>query len=250
MKRFADKVALITGAGSGIGRAAAERLASEGCKVVCIDVNDQGIQQTLETIKMQGGEAVGWRCDVTDMNDIEATINKTIAQYGKLNVLCNIAGIIQFENTLDVKMEDFDRVMNVNLRGTFMMIQKALPHLIESKGNIVNMSSTAALGAHAWTAAYSASKGAIQALTSTIAIEFGRLGVRCNAVCPASIKTPLAGTFKLPTGADKTLLQKIMPFDGIFREPADVAGAVAFLASDDAIHVNGDYIRTDGGMMS
>jgi meso-butanediol dehydrogenase/(S,S)-butanediol dehydrogenase/diacetyl reductase len=130
------------------------------------------------------------------------------------------------------------------------MCQAALPHLLATRGNIVNMSSTAALAGHPWTAAYSASKGGVLALTYTLAIEYSGQGLRANAVCPGSVQTPIHSVFRLPAGADRKLLYRIMPPDGVMRGPEAAAAAVAFLASEDAAHINGTEIRVDGGTLS
>jgi NAD(P)-dependent dehydrogenase (short-subunit alcohol dehydrogenase family) len=140
-------------------------------------------------------------------------------------------------------------VLAVNLTGAFLMSQAALPHLLARKGNIVNMSSTAGLAGHPWTAAYSASKGGLLALTYTFAVEYGKQGLRANAVCPGSIKTAMHDQFRLPEGADGKLLYRIMPLD-TFRGPETAAALVAFLASDDAAHINGESVRVDGGTLA
>lgn len=252
MSRFTDRVVLITGAASGIGKASAQRIASEGGKVVCVDLKLEAVQAVADSIIAAGGEAYALACDVTDQAAVKATVAASIEKYGKLNALCNIAGTLRFDNTLEVKMEDFERVMRVNCYGTFMMCQAAIPHLLETKGYIVNMSSSAALGAHAWTAAYSASKGAVLSLTRCIAVEYGLQGLNCNAICPAGIATPMvaAAATQLPTGIDNRLLAKISPLDGRFGDPSEVASAVAFYACDDAKYINGDHMRLDGGLMS
>jgi meso-butanediol dehydrogenase/(S,S)-butanediol dehydrogenase/diacetyl reductase len=176
-------------------------------------------------------------------------VAQCVSTYGKLDALCNIAGILHFDNTHDLSLEKWDRVLRVNLTGTFLMCQEALPHLLDGGGNIVNMASTAGMAGQPWTAAYSASKGGVLALTYTLAVEYGKQGLRANAVCPGSVKTPMHDVFELPEGADGALLQRIMPLD-TFRGP-EVAGAlVAFLASDDAAHVNGERVRVDGGTLA
>lgn len=250
MQRFNDRVVLVTGSASGIGRACAERMGSEGGKIACVDINQQAAEDTAVAIRAQGGEAFALACDVGDAQAVKKTVASVIDHYGKLNALCNVAGILSFANTLEVKLEDWLRVLQVNLTGTFLMCQTALPHLIETKGAIVNLSSTAALAGHPWTAAYSASKGGVLALTHTLAVEFGKKGVRVNALCPGSIKTPIFRAFQMPEGADQSLLSRILPFDGEFRPPENVAAMVALLASDEGAHINGTSIRIDGGMLA
>src|SRR5204862_3786003 len=139
-----------------------------------------------------------------------------------------IAGILRFDHTHELALEDWNRVLAVNLTGTFLMCQAAIKPLLDSKGTIVNMASTAGLSAHPWTAAYSASKGGVIALTLALALEYGKQGVRVNCVCPGAIKTPIREQFRLPEGANPKLLERIMPFNR-FAEPAECAAAIAFL---------------------
>jgi NAD(P)-dependent dehydrogenase (short-subunit alcohol dehydrogenase family) len=252
MARFDDKIVLITGAASGIGRASAARIASEGGTVICVDLQEAAAGEVADAIVEAGGNAMALTCDVTDEAAVKQTVATTVDHYGKLNALCNIAGALRFDHTLEAKMDDFRRMMDINCYGTFMMCQAAIPHLLETRGFIVNMSSTAALGAHAWTAAYSSSKGAVLALTRCIAVEYMLEGLNCNAICPGGIETPLvaAAAKQLPKGADLRLLQKVSLPDGRFAPPEDVSGVVAFLACEDANHINGDEIRVDGGLMT
>ncbi|MDG2332653.1 MAG: SDR family NAD(P)-dependent oxidoreductase [Myxococcota bacterium] len=249
MKRFEDKVIIVTGAAAGIGKASAERIASEGGRVVCTDIQMEAVTATAKEIRDAGGEALALSCDVSDPNDVAKAIQATISEYGKIDSLCNIAGILHFDNTLDLELEKWNRILKVNLTGTFLMCQAALPHLLDGGGSIVNMASTAGLAGHPWTAAYSASKGGVLALTSTLAVEYGKKGVRANSVCPGSVKTAMHDQFVLPEGADVKLLERIMPLD-TFRGPEAAAALVAFLASEDAAHINGEKIRVDGGTLA
>jgi meso-butanediol dehydrogenase/(S,S)-butanediol dehydrogenase/diacetyl reductase len=250
MQRFEGRVALVTGAASGIGRATAERLAKEGARVVCADVQAEGLDAVVKAIRAGGGEAAASACDVSDEAQVRSTVREAVARFGGLHVLCNIAGILRFQHSHEVTLEDWNRVLSVNLTGTFLTCREAIPHFLGHGGGvIVNMSSTAAIQAHAWTAAYTASKGGVLALTYELAIEYGRQGVRVNAVCAGAVKTPIHQAFAVPPGADAKLVNRIMPFGG-FAEPSDAASAIAFLASDDARHVNGTMLRVDGGMCS
>lgn len=249
MRRFEDRVALVTGAASGIGRATTERLASEGARVACVDIDAEGAKLAAASVRALGSEGIALACDVSDASAVRASVTETVKTFGSLHVLCNIAGILRFEHSHEARLEDWNRILAVNLTGTFLMCQAAIPHLLATRGAIVNMSSTAALGGHAWTAAYSASKGGVLALTHTLAIEYGKQGLRVNAVCPGAVTTPIQRAFRLPEGADPKLLERILPFRG-FAEPAEAAATIAFLASDDAIHVNGAALRVDGGMLS
>jgi len=236
--RFRDKVAVVTGAASGIGAATVDRLSAEGATVVALDVSE-----------FTGPAAVQMQCDVSDPAQVTVAIDATIAEYGRIDVLCNIAGILRFNNLADVTLEEWNRVIGVNLTGTFLMCQTAMPHLLAAGGNIVNMSSTAALGGHPWTAAYSASKGGVLAFSEGLAIEFGRRGVRTNIIAPGSIETPIQNEFFFPEGADQSLLRRIMAFD-TSRGPEYVASVIAFVASEDGAHMCGSVLRCDGGTLS
>ena len=184
--------------------------------------------------------------------DISASedVKKFFTDINRLDALINIAGILRFDNSHEVQIDDWNKILNVNLTGTFFMCSYALPLLLKSKGAIVNVSSTAALGSHAWTAAYSASKGGISAFSKTLAVEYGMEGLNVNCVCPASIETPMSKNPIMPKDIDTRLLKKIMPIDGVNRSPDDVASTIAFLASEDAIHINGIDLRVDGGLLT
>ena len=250
MRRFERKSVLITGAASGIGRATAERMASEGAQLFLLDVQAQALEDTAKAVRELGADVETRVCDVSDPDAVRASVEAAAHACGRLDALCNIAGILHFDHTHELAHATWRRILSVNLDGTFFMCQAALPHLLATRGNIVNMSSTAALAGHPWTAAYSASKGGVLALTYTLAIEYCGQGLRANAVCPGSVKTPIHSVFKLPAGADRKLLYRIMPPDGVFRGPEAAASVVAFLASDDAAHINGTEIRVDGGTLS
>jgi NAD(P)-dependent dehydrogenase (short-subunit alcohol dehydrogenase family) len=186
---------------------------------------------------------------VTDRALAPRIVGLVTERHGQLDALANVAGILRTAHTHEHPFELWDQVLAVNLTGTFVFCRAALPALIESGGNIVNVSSTAALAGTPWAAAYAASKGGVLALTQTIAVEYARRGVRCNAVCPGSIDTPITNDFAFPEGADLKLIERIMAIDKP-RGPETVAAAIAFLASDDAAHVNGEHIRVDGGTLS
>ena len=249
MNRFFGKVAFITGASAGIGRATAIRLASEGASVYLVDVAMDGLEETARLCEETGAKVALSACDITNDEEIGANIQACVDRFGQLDTLCNIAGILLLDHFEKITPDQFRRVLEVNLVGTFMLAQAALPHLLKSSGSIVNTSSTAALAGMPYGAAYGASKGGVSALTRTLAVEFGKRGVRCNAVNPGSIKTAMMGADRLPDDADPQLLMRAMSI-GPPRGPEVVAATIAMLASEDGIHINGEEIRVDGGTLA
>jgi NAD(P)-dependent dehydrogenase (short-subunit alcohol dehydrogenase family) len=248
MQRFDAKVALITGAASGIGQATALRLASEGAAVFCVDVQAQALEATAARIGESGGVAATRLCDVTAESDVADCIRACVEHFGQLDHLSNMAGILRFDYFHELRLEDFNRIMAVNLTGTFLMCREAIPHLLKTGGNIVNAASTSALAGVPWAAAYSASKGAVLAMTRSLAVEYAQQGLRANCVCPGDIKTPMTSP-SFPKGADLSMLQRCMSLTGM-KGPEVVAGVIAMLASADGAHITGEYIRMDGGTLS
>ena len=248
MKRFNEKLVVLSGAAAGIGYSTALRLADEGANLIVIDYDANGIKALKKKLNSSIFET--YVHDISDEEGTKKIFEEICDRYVSIDALINVAGILGFDHSKDVKMQDWKKIIDTNLTGTFFMCRYALPMLLISKGNIVNVSSTAALGSHAWTAAYSASKGGISAFSKTLAVEYGVLGLNVNCICPASIKTKMSTETPLPDGFDKRLLKKIMPVDGINRSPDDVASAIAFLASEDAVHINGINLRVDGGLLS
>ncbi len=249
MQRFADKVVLVTGAASGIGRATALRLAEEGALLALSDVNSEGLTETTRMCTDLGAVVTSSIVDVADEAEVAAMVTGAVSDHGRIDVVVNVAGILRFDHTHETSLDDFERILAVNLNGTFLVCRESIPHLLEVGGNIVNTASTAALSGHPWTVAYSASKGGVAAITGTIAVEYGRQGLRANAVAPGSIITPIQNEFRLPEGADITLLDRITALDE-HRGPEVVAGAIAFLGSEDAAHINGTVLKVDGGTLA
>tara|TARA_B100001564_G_scaffold157404_1_gene132228 strand:+ start:2791 stop:3525 length:735 start_codon:yes stop_codon:yes gene_type:complete len=244
MKRFKNKVVLVTGAGSGIGRSTALRMDEEGATLIIVDINKDELIETKSSLKNK--ESTAKVLDISTLADVK----KFFKGLNKLDALINVAGILRFDNSHEVQIDDWNKILDVNLTGTFFMCSYALPLLLKSKGAIVNVSSSAALGSHAWTAAYSASKGGISAFSKTLAVEYGMEGLNVNCVCPASIETPMSTNPDMPKDIDTRLLKKIMPIDGVNRSPNEIASTIAFLASQDAIHINGIDLRVDGGLLT
>lgn len=248
MKRFTNKTVLVTGAGSGIGKATALRLDQEGANLIIADINQKHLIETKKLLSNK--KSVAKVVDISKIKDARVVFQEIEDEFKKLDSLINVAGILRFDNSHEVQPKDWNKILEVNLTGTFFMCNLGLPMLLKSKGSIVNVSSTAALGSHAWTAAYSASKGGISAFSKTLAVEYGMKGLNVNCVCPASIETPMSSNPNLPKDIDTRLLKKIMPIDGVNRSPDDVASTIAFLASSDAIHINGIDLRVDGGLLT
>jgi meso-butanediol dehydrogenase/(S,S)-butanediol dehydrogenase/diacetyl reductase len=249
MRRFEDKVALVTGAASGIGRATALRLASEGAAVFCADVAEAGLAETLAQIGAARGRCDSRIVDVADPSAARAAVAAAVARFGGLDVLCNIAGVGSFQNTAEVTAEEWNRVIAINLSGTFFMSQAALPHLLERRGNIVNLASTAGLIGQAYNAAYCASKGGVVLLTKSLGVEFARRGLRVNCLCPGGVDTPFTKAFGVPEGADAELIRRLSLVPAL-ASPADVAAAVAFVASEEGRFINAAAIPIDAGMTS
>jgi meso-butanediol dehydrogenase/(S,S)-butanediol dehydrogenase/diacetyl reductase len=224
------------------------RFDEEGATSILVDINEE---QLLETKNMLSNSYSKTKVlDISSYDNSKICFNEIKEDFKKLDCLINVAGVLRFDNSHEVELENWNKIININLTGTFFMCNLAIPMLLESQGSIVNVSSTAALGSHAWTAAYSASKGGISAFSKTLAVEYGLRGLNVNCVCPASIETPMSTSPNLPKDIDTRLLKKIMPVDGVNRSPDDIASTIAFLASEDAIHINGIDLRVDGGLLT
>jgi meso-butanediol dehydrogenase/(S,S)-butanediol dehydrogenase/diacetyl reductase len=247
MARLEEKVALVTGSASGIGRATAERLAEEGARVFCADLNVAGVEESAQTIRKAGGEAIARGCDVSDPEACRATVAAALEAFGRLDSLCNIAGVGVHAHATDVTVEQWNRSIGINLSGAFFMCQAAIPHLLETRGSIVNMASSAGLMGIAYSAPYCASKGGLVMLTRSLAVEYGKRGLRVNCVCPGGVMTPMTMSFRPPEGADPDLLRRMRLVPQL-AEPAEIAAAVAYLASDEARYVNGATLAIDGGL--
>jgi meso-butanediol dehydrogenase/(S,S)-butanediol dehydrogenase/diacetyl reductase len=228
--RFSGRIALVSGSGSGIGAAVAGRLRYEGATVVGAD--------------LRGGDVT---CDVTSSDDCHAAVRHVLDAHGRLDVLCNVAGIGISHPIASFPPADWRRIFEVNLHGTFQLSQAALPALLETSGCIVNLASVSALRGSPYNAAYSASKAAQISLTRSMAVELAKSGVRVNAVAPSAVDTPFLAGFSLPEGADLDLLVRAAPPMGGVVDPDDVAGAVAYLASDEARSVTGAVLVMDRG---
>lgn len=248
MKRFENKIVLVTGAASGIGRACVARFVAEGAVVIAIDQNEDGLKETINNLGQT--DSVYRLCSVNNEDEVKQLYQSIISRYFRIDVLVNMAGILRASYTSETSLSDFMQLINVNVVSTFLMCKYALPHLLNTKGNIVNAASTSASFGHPYMAAYSASKGAVAAFTKSLAWEYLKTGVRINAVAPGGINTPMTAHNPLtPLGDqyDPSLFIHLSRPDGKMGDPASVAGLIAMLASDDASFMTGEIVKIDGG---
>src|SRR5690625_6794793 len=204
MQQFSGKSVLVTGAASGIGRATMERLARSGARVLACDINEAGLRDAAAALVAEGREVITRPLDVTDEQACRDAVADCVRQFGGLDVLCNIAGMVKTCHFHELTSEDWRRVMDVNANSVFVLCHAALPHLLKSGGNIVNISSTAGLTGLPYNSAYCASKGAVLQLSRALAVEYAGRGVRVNAICPGAVDTPLVKDLEIPEGDRKS----------------------------------------------
>jgi NAD(P)-dependent dehydrogenase (short-subunit alcohol dehydrogenase family) len=240
-----DGTVLVTGGGSGIGRATAQRAAKEGARVAVVDRHEANAQATVGLV---GDAARAYACDVSKPEEVAATCAAIGADLGRVTGVVTAAGIFgggDMRPAHEVEIDEFLNVIGVNLVGTFAIIKFALPMLIDGGGSIVTIASTAAIRGHGYGAGYSASKGGVDALTRLLALQYGPRGVRANCICPGGVDTPMtAGTFASDDA--KKRAKRTIPI-GRYADAGDLADVVAFLLSDDARYVTGQTLPVDGG---
>lgn len=249
-----DKVAVVTGAGSGIGRATAIRLAAEGARVALLDINEANAQETAAMIAAQGGEALAVHADVACREDMFGAAQKTVQAFGPLDVWVNCAGYSKIIPFLEHTDEIWNRTMDINLRGCFLGCQAAVTYMNEKGGSIINFSSESGKKGTTWYAAYCASKFAVLGLTQSVSAEFAPKGIRCNAICPGVVITPMWDQQVADYGKKRGLKpEEVMPR---FRnniplrrlcELEDVTNLVVFLASSQSAYMTGQSINLTGG---
>ena len=247
MGRFDGKVALITGAASGIGRATALLLAQRGASIIGFDIDRSALADAVHDALAKGGTMTAVVGDVSSRDDCHAAVAEAVDGYGQLDLLANIAGVASSQHLTDLGQDDWDRLVGVNLSGVVWCAQAAIPHLLETNGSMVNVASSAAMIGQAYTVAYSATKGGVTALTRSLAMEYARTGIRINAISPGAVDTSLTRDYQIPDEADMKLVQRYIGFRGM-AGPSEIAEVIAFLASDDARRIHGAVIPVDGGL--
>jgi NAD(P)-dependent dehydrogenase (short-subunit alcohol dehydrogenase family) len=250
--RFVDRKVFVTGAGSGVGRATARLFAAEGAKLFAADVSEGGLRETVDAIRAAGGAADGVPCDVADMASVEAAVAKAVAALGGIDILLNVAGVGRFARFEEITEAQWQRTLAINMGGAFHTTKAALPHLLRgTRPNIVNVGSTASLRGTAYAADYGASKAGLVMLSRCLALEFATRGLRVNCVCPGGVRTPLMRHFMLREDFEPHLLEYARaPDPNAFAEPEDIAGIIAFVASDDARMMNGAILTADAGTLA
>ena len=250
--RFQDKVVVVTGAGSGIGKATALAFGREGAKVVATDLNATSAQAVADQIRGAGGQAESLQVDVSVAADVERMVTTTVERLGRLDVLMNNAGIFFQVPLAQVPEDQWDRLISINLKGVYLGCKYALPQMIrQGKGAIVNTASIAGLRGFAGYSTYGASKGGVVQLTKAFALEVARVGIRVNCVCPGIIETAMMDQGVAEMGLDRSMFVQLAgaahPMGRIGR-PEEVAAAILFLASDDASFITGIALSVDGGL--
>ncbi|GAA0404781.1 3-oxoacyl-ACP reductase FabG [Microbispora corallina] len=250
MSRFTGKYALVTGAARGIGAATARRLATEGAVVGCVDLTAARCASIIDEIAVTGGSAAAFGCDVSDSGQVEALVSDVVTEFGRIDVLVNNAGITRDNLLFRMSEDDWDKVIDVNLKSAFLMTRAVQKHMVDQRsGAVVNMSSRSALG-NRGQANYAAAKAGIQGLTATLALELGPFGVRVNAVAPGYVATPMTEATAVRVGVTpeehQAAAAQAIPLRRV-GQPTEIAAVVAFLASDDASYVSGQTVYVNGG---
>ncbi|HET8523084.1 MAG TPA: SDR family NAD(P)-dependent oxidoreductase [Thermomicrobiales bacterium] len=243
---LAGKVALVTGAGHGIGRAIVERLAADGVKVIAVDLDPAAVGEVAKTLTAQGSEIEAVTADISSHEDVRRAVARAVERFGGLDILCANAGIADAQPLVEIDERSWRRIIDVNLTGTFFCVQEAAKVMIpQGHGAMVVTASTNAFYVESYLSHYNASKGGVVALVRSAALELGQYGIRVNAVEPSMVRTRASFIAEDPVGGPEYL--KRVPL-GRFAEPAEIASAVAFLASDEASYITGEVVILDGGL--
>ena len=248
MGQFDGRVALVTGAGSGLGRATAKQLASEGAGVACLDIVTDAVEKTVGEIAEAGATARAYTVDVSDPASVRSAVDAAAKDLGRPSLVFNCAGIGRFSHSEETPFEEWSKIIGVNLTGTFLVSQAALPHLLDGGGCIINIASNAGLMGQPYSAAYCASKGGVVNLTRALADEYLKRKVRVNCIAPGGIETPLQNEFtKMPEGVTWKEFRKVMTPLGN-SQPEEIANVAIFVASDACRYMTGSIVSIDGGL--
>ena len=255
--RVRDKVAIVTGGGSGLGRAIATRLAGEGAAVVVADVNQNALNETVQELTAAGCKAIGYKVDVSNRGEVQAMMKAVVARFGRIDILVNNAGVTRHRPFLELNDADWDLVLAVDLKGVFYCVQAAAPQLVrQGHGKILNISSVSGTGASshhaggsaAGNASYASAKAGVIQLTKTLARELGPHGINVNAVAPGFVLTPMTGASRSPEEVEEHIaFRKELAVLKRTGKPDDIANAVLFLVSDEASFISGQTLCVDGG---
>ena len=243
---FDKKTIVVTGAASGIGFATARAFAVAGGTVVGVDIDGAGAERATKALGELADRVVFEIADLSSTAGCEAAIAGTLSRHGRVDVLCNVAGIAELHHFTDVRPEQFDRMVRINLGSVFFLSQAAMPSLLASRGNIVSVASVAGLTGNPYNSLYCATKGAIVNLTRALAVEYSKRGVRVNCVCPGSVLTEATKQTRIPEGTDPALFGVMTPPLG-HCQPEEIADAILYLASDRARYITGIALPVDGG---
>jgi len=252
MFNLKDKIALVTGARRGMGKSHAIALASQGAKVVVTDIDEKECQTVVDEIKSKGGEAIVFKLDVSNKAEVNAVFDKVVKQYGRLDILVNNAGIYQSKLALEITEEDWDRMIDIDLKGEFLCAQRAAKEMAKNKwGRIINIASIASGGVGVGISGgchYTAAKGGVIGMTETMAVEWAPLGINVNAIGPGAIDTPMVSSAQIPEEAMKQMMAGV-PLKRIGKSE-EVSAMVVFLASEEASYVTGATFYVDGGWLA
>jgi NAD(P)-dependent dehydrogenase (short-subunit alcohol dehydrogenase family) len=241
------KAALVTGAASGLGRATALKLAGAGADICLVDVNPAGLEETASAVRDLGVRAEVFAADLSKADACRQAVSQAVAAFGRLDALCNVAGVIFFAHAAEMPEADWEKTLAVNLSAPFFLTQAAIPHLLEVDGAVVNVTSSAAFVGEAYAAAYCATKAGLTHMTKALAMEYAHKPIRFNAVAPGGMMTNIATGMKMPADLDYSLIGRFTGLRGLV-EVDDVADMVAFLASPAAAGYHGACINIDKGI--